>query len=72
VLAASRQPHTPVWPTGPQSGHGSLIRSLGRSRSKEESPEQWPVLRTLISRAIRDMWEHALTELTTARSASAA
>ncbi|MFI0780812.1 hypothetical protein [Streptomyces sp. NPDC021212] len=33
---------------------------------------QWPVLRTLISRAIRDVWESAFPELTAAHSATAA
>ncbi|MER6146246.1 hypothetical protein ABT174_40695 [Streptomyces sparsogenes] len=34
--------------------------------------DQWPVLRTLISRAIRDVWEAAFPELTSARPAAAA
>ncbi|QLH26702.1 hypothetical protein HYQ63_00360 [Streptomyces sp. Rer75] len=33
---------------------------------------QWPVLRTLISRAIRDVWEAAVPELAAARPAAAA
>ncbi|WP_306335685.1 hypothetical protein [Streptomyces sp. KL118A] len=32
---------------------------------------QWPVLRTLISRIIRDVWEDAFPELATTRSAAA-
>ncbi|MFE0190953.1 hypothetical protein [Streptomyces sp. NPDC058989] len=34
--------------------------------------EQWPVLRTLISRPIRDVWEAAFPELSTATAATAA
>ncbi|MCP9213391.1 hypothetical protein [Streptomyces cucumeris] len=34
--------------------------------------DQWPVLRTLISRAIRDVWEAAFPELASARPAAAA
>lgn len=34
--------------------------------------EQWPVLRTLISRPIRDVWEAAFPELTAATSTTAA
>ncbi|MFD7015326.1 hypothetical protein [Streptomyces sp. NPDC059928] len=33
---------------------------------------QWPVLRTLISRLVRDVWEERFPELTTARTATAA
>ncbi|MEJ8631931.1 hypothetical protein [Streptomyces sp. MS2.AVA.5] len=33
---------------------------------------QWPVLRTLISRPLRDAWEAAFTELGSARSKTAA
>ncbi|WP_438297265.1 hypothetical protein [Streptomyces sp. HUAS TT7] len=33
---------------------------------------QWPVLRTLISRPLRDAWETAFPELATVRGASAA
>nr|WTB11769.1 hypothetical protein OG546_36470 [Streptomyces antimycoticus] len=33
---------------------------------------KWPVLRTLISRAIRDVWEEAFPELASARPAAAA
>lgn len=33
---------------------------------------QWPVLRTLISRLVRDVWEERFPELTAARSATAA
>ncbi|MGR3935407.1 hypothetical protein [Streptomyces sp. BRA346] len=33
---------------------------------------QWPVLRTLVSRAIRDVWESAFPELAAARPAAAA
>ncbi|MEV6785274.1 hypothetical protein [Streptomyces sp. NPDC051098] len=33
---------------------------------------QWPVLRTLISRPLREAWEAAFVELATARSATAA
>ncbi|MFF3159557.1 hypothetical protein [Streptomyces sp. NPDC057910] len=33
---------------------------------------QWPVLRTLISRLARDVWEDAFPELPTARNAAAA
>ncbi|MFF3547334.1 hypothetical protein ACFYXD_36565 [Streptomyces platensis] len=33
---------------------------------------QWPVLRTLISRPIRDVWESAFPELPTATAATAA
>ncbi len=34
--------------------------------------DQWPVLRTLISRAVRDVWEAAFPELASARPAAAA
>ncbi|MFI1177526.1 hypothetical protein [Streptomyces melanogenes] len=34
--------------------------------------QQWPVLRTLISRPIREVWEEAFPELTPARAATAA
>ncbi|AZK96199.1 MULTISPECIES: hypothetical protein [Streptomyces] len=34
--------------------------------------QQWPVLRTLISRPIRDVWENAFPELITATAATAA
>lgn len=33
---------------------------------------QWPVLRTLISRPLRDAWEHRFPELPTNKSATAA
>ncbi|MFJ3205877.1 hypothetical protein [Streptomyces sp. NPDC086989] len=33
--------------------------------------EQWPVLRTLVSRHIRQVWEEAFPELTPTRSAAA-
>jgi hypothetical protein len=33
---------------------------------------QWPVLRTLISRAIREVWETAFPELAVTRPAAAA
>ena len=33
---------------------------------------QWPVLRTLVSRPLRDAWEAAFPQLAAARSASAA
>ncbi|MFF2852090.1 hypothetical protein ACFVT5_38065 [Streptomyces sp. NPDC058001] len=34
--------------------------------------EQWPVLRTLVSRPIRDVWEAAFPELATAAASAAA
>lgn len=48
--------------------HDDLVAFLNR----DLLIQQWPVLRTLISRAIRDVWEHAFTELAAARSTSAA
>lgn len=32
---------------------------------------QWPVLRTLISRTVRDVWESAFTDLTPGAAAAA-
>ncbi|MBW8094132.1 hypothetical protein [Streptomyces hygroscopicus] len=48
--------------------HGDLITLLNR----DLLIAQWPVLRTLISRAIRDVWEEAFPELVSARPAAAA
>ncbi|MGW7603210.1 hypothetical protein [Streptomyces antimycoticus] len=48
--------------------HGDLITLLNRHLLVA----QWPVLRTLISRAIRDVWEEAFPELAAARPAAAA
>lgn len=48
--------------------HGDLIALLNR----DLLIDQWPVLRTLISRPIRDVWEEAFPELAAARPAAAA
>lgn len=48
--------------------HEDLVAFL----NKDLLIHQWPILRTLISRAIRDVWEHAFPELATARSTTAA
>ncbi|OPG02874.1 hypothetical protein B1R27_30810 [Streptomyces sp. GKU 895] len=48
--------------------HDDLVVFL----NKDLLIDQWPVLRTLVSRAIRDVWEHAFPELATARNITAA
>ncbi|MFD8337552.1 hypothetical protein ACFV42_33515 [Streptomyces solisilvae] len=48
--------------------HDDLIALLNR----DLLVTQWPVLRTLISRAIRDVWEEAFPELASAGPAAAA
>ncbi|WP_254886097.1 hypothetical protein [Streptomyces sp. NA02950] len=48
--------------------HDDLITLLNR----DLLVAQWPVLRTLISRAVRDVWEAAFPELAAARPAAAA
>ncbi len=48
--------------------HDDLIALLNR----DLLIAQWPVLRTLISRAIRDVWEEAFPELASARPGAAA
>ncbi|MEW2550252.1 transcriptional regulator [Streptomyces zhihengii] len=47
--------------------HDDLVRYLNR----ELLVAMWPVLRTLISRDIRDVWEHAFNELTPDAQAAA-
>ncbi|MEU3774089.1 hypothetical protein AB0F11_12940 [Streptomyces sp. NPDC032472] len=47
--------------------HEDLVTLLNR----ELLLEQWPVLRTLVSRHIRQVWEEAFPELATVRSAAA-
>ncbi|MFV8130446.1 transcriptional regulator [Streptomyces syringium] len=47
--------------------HDDLIRYLNR----DALISLWPVLRTLISRDLRDVWENAFTELTPDAQAAA-
>ncbi|MCX4546671.1 hypothetical protein [Streptomyces sp. NBC_01565] len=47
--------------------HEDLVNLLNRDLLLA----QWPVLRTLISRHLRQVWENAFPELTTAGSAAA-
>ncbi|MFE1384485.1 transcriptional regulator [Streptomyces sp. NPDC058740] len=44
-----------------------LVRLLNRDLLLD----QWPVLRTLVSRHVRDVWEEAFPELTTVSTATA-
>ncbi|MFE5535723.1 hypothetical protein [Streptomyces sp. NPDC056492] len=47
--------------------HEDLVTLLNHDLLRE----QWPVLRTLVSRHVRQVWEGAFPELTKARSAAA-
>ncbi|MFE9659009.1 hypothetical protein [Streptomyces sp. NPDC005955] len=48
--------------------HDDLVRFLNRDLLLS----QWPVLRTLISRTVRDVWESAFTDLTPGTAAASA